>query len=216
MYRKITTEINRHFRKRPLTHFPGSERDTCRTDCIESFLVRIGAKYVGLGSSRMVYSLDSDYVIKIAIDIKGQEQNKAEYKLYSTGNPIVNKIAEHSKSGYWIIARKAKSITCQYIHNNYGITKLMFSRAVARTLYGPQVWKSCLTLKRWEDASAMEKKSFEKVKNKPFFKNLRKLSKNKEYITHDIDHINSNYGIVDGEIVLLDGGLTSKISDTWY
>ena len=90
MYRKITTEINKHFRKRPLTHFPGCERDICRTDCIESFLVRIGAKYVGLGSSRMVYSLDSDYVIKIAIDIPSGLFAANQQPTANSQQPIAN------------------------------------------------------------------------------------------------------------------------------
>lgn len=67
--------------------------------------------YIGSGSSRRVYDLGNNYVVKVAKNMAGREQNKAEYHISeedSTG--IFAKVIDVSYDYKMLIMRKAKKI----------------------------------------------------------------------------------------------------------
>lgn len=61
---------------------------------------------LGKGSSRIVYALSSDKVLKIALNDKGFAQNNAELELYTSPEtkPVVAKIYDASPDNSWLIS----------------------------------------------------------------------------------------------------------------
>ena len=74
--------------------------------------VKRGAyKYLGEGSSRKVYDLNNGYVVKIAKNMAGVEQNRIVYKISEEDNSeILARVVQASKRYNFIIMRKAKKV----------------------------------------------------------------------------------------------------------
>lgn len=67
--------------------------------------------YIGSGSSREVYDLENGYVVKVAKNKAGIEQNRVEYYISSNDSSgIFAKVIEASNDYCLIIMRKAKKI----------------------------------------------------------------------------------------------------------
>lgn len=68
-------------------------------------------RYIGSGSSREVFDLSNGYVIKVAKNKAGIEQNKAEYKISSEDNYNIFAKVIYAISNYkYIIMKKAKKV----------------------------------------------------------------------------------------------------------
>ncbi|HEY5583808.1 MAG TPA: hypothetical protein VIK78_04870 [Ruminiclostridium sp.] len=68
-------------------------------------------KLIGSGSSRRVYDLDNGHVLKIAKDIRGISQNKAEHEIYkSRKSNIFAEIVAVSEDNKFLIMSKARKI----------------------------------------------------------------------------------------------------------
>lgn len=83
-------------------------------------------KYLGAGSSRIVFELDSTKVIKVAYQDIGQEQNKKEWEF--SKNPklsnVLTKVFEpYEEEFIWIIAEKVKPIKYESeLENFFGVS----------------------------------------------------------------------------------------------
>ena len=67
--------------------------------------------YIGSGSSREVYDLENGYVVKVAKNKAGIEQNRAEYYISANDSSgIFAKVIEASSDYGLLIMRKAKKI----------------------------------------------------------------------------------------------------------
>lgn len=79
--------------------------------------------YIGSGSSRRVFDLNNGYVIKVAKNRAGIEQNKAEYRISKSDNLyIFAKVIYASDSYEYIIMRKAKKISSiNYVWKYFGV-----------------------------------------------------------------------------------------------
>ena len=67
--------------------------------------------YIGSGSSREVYDLENGYVVKVAKNKAGIEQNRAEYYISANDSSgIFAKVIEASNDYGLLIMRKAKKI----------------------------------------------------------------------------------------------------------
>lgn len=67
--------------------------------------------YIGSGSSRRVYDLGNGYVVKVAKNMAGREQNKAEYEIsFEDSSGIFAEVIDVSNDYRMLIMRKAKKI----------------------------------------------------------------------------------------------------------
>jgi hypothetical protein len=68
---------------------------------------------IGKGSSRIVYAVGTDKVLKLALSVQGLAQNKAEVKVFkkvgTAPNPLVAQITDYDKYYRWIEVEKALS-----------------------------------------------------------------------------------------------------------
>ena len=68
-------------------------------------------KYIGAGSSREVFDLSNGYVIKVAKNKAGIEQNKVEYKISNDDNFDIFAKVIYAISNYkYLIMKKAKKV----------------------------------------------------------------------------------------------------------
>lgn len=80
-------------------------------------------RYIGSGSSRRVYDLNNGYVIKIAKNKAGVEQNKAEYMISEMGNyNIFAKVICAISDYNFIVMKKGKKIkSMSYIWKYFNV-----------------------------------------------------------------------------------------------
>lgn len=76
------------------------------------FNIKRGAyKYLGEGSSRKVFDLNNGYVVKIAKNIAGVEQNRIEYMISEDDNSnLLAKVVQASNNYDFIIMRRARKV----------------------------------------------------------------------------------------------------------
>jgi hypothetical protein len=76
------------------------------------------------GSTRIVYQIDKDYVLKLAYVREGISQNELESDDYNQHlySDIVTKIKQHDKSYKWLITEYAKPITEKIFFDKVGIS----------------------------------------------------------------------------------------------
>ncbi len=81
-------------------------------------------KYIGGGSSRKVFNLNNGYVIKIAKNNAGIEQNKTEVNISEKDmSGRFAKVVQFSRNYKYIIMRKAHKIKdISYIWNYFGVS----------------------------------------------------------------------------------------------
>lgn len=87
-------------------------------------------KQLGSGSCRMVFDLGDGYVVKIAKDIRGTEQNQNEYVIYKSHQSVFfAEIADISPDSKLLVMAKAKKIrnlsTVYQFYNVHNINSLL-------------------------------------------------------------------------------------------
>lgn len=67
-------------------------------------------KKLGQGSSRAVYALNEDVVLKVATYASGVAQNKAEYNAYKKAADcsVITRIFYHNQKFHWLVAERIK------------------------------------------------------------------------------------------------------------
>ena len=77
-------------------------------------------RYIGAGSARKVYDLDNGFVIKIAKNIKGVAQNRAEFLISNDDDsPLLAKVYFVSDDYRYLIMKKANNIKSEKELLNY-------------------------------------------------------------------------------------------------
>lgn len=77
-------------------------------------------RYIGKGSARKVYDLDNGFVIKVARNIKGVAQNKAEFLISKDDNSsLLAKVYFISDDYRYLIMKKANNIKSEIELLNY-------------------------------------------------------------------------------------------------
>lgn len=72
-------------------------------------------KYIGDGSGRVVFDMKNGYVVKVAKNMAGIAQNKAEYKISKNDNSrIFAEVVQASNDYYFIIMKKAEKVNNMY------------------------------------------------------------------------------------------------------
>lgn len=170
-------------------------------------------EFLGAGSSRIVYALSPNQVLKIARNEAGIDQNAAEMDVYTNpqSKPLAAKVHDYDTDFKWIIAdavRPLRSGKEWYIRKGVG------SKEEA--------------LKNFQDYSGMEWQDFNKQLNL-YFRNKKSEVKLSPFSKMVIDFMNQNNLLVgditnlehwgmtpDRRVVLLDYGFTEGVYDTHY
>ncbi len=83
-------------------------------------------KLIGFGSCRRVFNLNNGYVVKLASDVRGIEQNKAEYSIYhNSKSPFFAEITYLSDDSRFLVMAKAKRIKkIRTVFNHYKVRNM--------------------------------------------------------------------------------------------
>lgn len=89
------------------------------------FNIRSGAySYIGSGSCRSVYDMHNGYVVKVAKNMAGVEQNRVEYTISMEDNTnLFAKVLFAAKDYSYIIMKKAKKVSSMlYVRLYFSVT----------------------------------------------------------------------------------------------
>lgn len=184
-------------------HDYGCLLSTEMEDRYNAFMDSIGAKYCGCGSCRDAFRYKDNYVIKVATSRAGIEQNKSEMKCFNGSNPVCNTVLEASEKGLWILSPYAEIPTDKNIKKLFGVSFDMFDTILGHAVDGNHASKDIINI--YET----------KFKGTPFFKNMQALTR--KILPGDVCSLyGGNFGVVNNNLVVIDGGLTRKIYRKFY
>lgn len=168
---------------------------------IETFSVRISyaekcLDRVSSGSSRIVFSLPNNKVIKLASNEKGVAQNSAETKV-KYDSVYINQVEKHCPNYYWIIAPKAKKITPKIFEKLSGMPIELVADLIKSKI----------------DKSSIKK--FEEFKDNEMLNDLVEITKKYKLMIGDLKRI-SSYGVINNKPVLIDLGLNKNTYNKYY
>ena len=186
---------------------------------LKSFAERIkycekNLQKISSGSSRIVYKIDEEKVLKLAKNKKGLAQNEVEieYSQYNDISDIVARVFNYEPNNLWVemeLARKLdkpqfKQIT-SFKWNDYVNAIHNYGRDIKPTKYGYD----------WP----VDKKIVEAMWEDEFVYSIFNFMGNYDIPSGDLERL-STYGIVkrnDGDaVVMIDYGLTSDVYDSYY
>jgi hypothetical protein len=99
----ITALFERKFNPREFSKVPFEE--------MVEFAKNNGLRYLGEGSSRVVFVLDSKRVIKIAINMKGIAQNRAELELSHDREAPIARVYQYDTDMWWLVSELVRPLT---------------------------------------------------------------------------------------------------------
>jgi hypothetical protein len=177
-------------------------------------------KFLGGGSSRMVFQIDEDKVLKLAKNSKGLAQNEEEYSQGASYGGVVAEVFDADTQNYtWIemqLARKAKQSDFKRI---LGISWKEFADIVLMIYY-----QYAPNYRSYAHRTPMSWDQFKEIMEKDG-EEYGFLSQMNAYMTDyglppgDLIKI-STYGVInkdgDDELVVIDAGLNDQIFDEYY
>jgi hypothetical protein len=146
-------------------------------------------KFLNKGTGRYVYDINNEYVLKLANNNKGIEQNKTEINISESGKyyDIIANVIEYDKNGLYLIQKKANEITEEEFTNITGLKVQSFLS------YN----------KNWES------------KNPKFYNKVNSLIEEFDLDRFDISTKNS-WGTINDDVVIVDYGLNNNTSIKLY
>jgi len=171
----------------------------------------VGAKLqkIASGSSRTVYKIDDEKVLKFAKNEKGLEQNLAESEAYKQNYDIVARVFDCDPDDYWIEMELAKKVKPTRFKE---LTKLSIDELNHYFLY-------LRNMNSKFGGFGISDEVKEKVENNDWFNDLQSFIFDYDLPTGDFGRL-SSYGEVlrDGKptIVLIDFGLTKELQKEYH
>jgi hypothetical protein len=172
-------------------------------------------KRISSGSSRIVYMIDDEKVLKLAKNKKGLAQNEieAEYSNYNDLDEIVAKVFDYHNDNLWIemeLARKFKKSDCEKLT---GYSLHNFTNAIIR--YGND-----MNPRKNPRKGDIDKELYQSMWDESeFMYELFSFIGNYDIPIGDLLRT-SSYGVVkrNGQdtLVLIDYGLTHDVYDSYY
>lgn len=160
------------------------------------------------GSSRIVYPLLGNSVIKIALNSKGIEQNRVEVEVNSNSlttiiqaNSILSKLYRNHSKYKWIVVEKCNKISETEFYDYFKISYDNFFDFINYN-FNKQKYKKPF--------------NYERILNLPFIKILLKLASTYDLYLPEFRKLNSWGKTSNGNIVLIDYGTTNKIWNNLY
>lgn len=171
---------------------------------------------ISSGSSRIVYKIDNEKVLKLAKNKKGLAQNEIEAS-YSNDNligDIVAKVFDYHQDDLWIEMELARRMSKSDFKRITGFNWDDYITAIWN--YGKQVNPQRT---RGLQKKPMEKEIEEAMWEDEFIYDMFQFIGNFDIPVGDLTRTNS-YGIVkrdaSEEVVLIDYGLTHEVYDSYY
>lgn len=182
-------------------------------DSLETFEERIkyckeNLEQIGKGSSRLVFNLSKNSVLKLAWNVKGLEQNILEssdqiHKLFGDLVPALKKKSSGDKI-YWIVMEKAKPVDEQTFEK---ISKIPF-----KTFQKAMKEMKLVNYKEKKDVSEETKKL---LKTSHFLDLVQDLTFSLGLLVGDVIKT-SSWGTIGNRLVILDPGLSLLIFRSLY
>ena len=149
-------------------------------------------KLLNKGTGRCVYDINNEYVLKLAKNNKGIEQNKTEINISKSSkyNDITAKVVEFDENGLYLIQQKAYRLTEQGFKDITGLQLQGFLYYLRHD-------------KKWDG------------KNVKFYNKVNSLVNEFELDRFDIANENS-WGIINNNVVIVDYGLDMNTARKLY
>jgi len=149
-------------------------------------------KIIGKGTGRYVYDINNDFVLKLAKNNKGIEQNKTEINISKSGkyNDITANIVEYDNNGLYLIQQKAHRITEQGFKYITGLQLQGFLYYLRHN-------------KEWDGG------------NVKFYNKVNSLVDTFQLDRFDIANENS-WGIINDKVIIVDYGLDMNTARKLY
>jgi hypothetical protein len=202
-------------------------------EMIEYLKYEAGLPYYGKGSSRVVFGVSPEKVIKVAHDLDkdiaaGIEQNAAEVDVFT--NPatknIVAKVFDYHPDFLWIISERIEQFQdpVQYTNETGLSSSFVIQFLMQIKLYGEQngfeklkeEYESVKGSTRLRDKNFV--KNFESAfygNGKEFFNKLKDVMLKNDLMPKDFGY--EHFGkTADGDVVLLDYGFTGAVQSNFY
>lgn len=172
----------------------------------EQHLVRISS-----GSSRVVYKIDDEKVLKLAKNKKGIAQNEVEI-MYGNSydiSDVIAKVYEYDENNLWVEMELARKVTPKIFNDVVGVTFDDYCNAL-RYQHG-------LAIKNNNRISKPD--NMEVMWENDFVNSMLQFMTNYDLPVGDLCRLTS-YGLVKREgqdsIVMIDYGLTEDVYKTYY
>ena len=175
---------------------------------------QVKLRFLGQGSSRTVFVIDSKRVLKMAMNDKGIAQNKAELDIAMdpVSSGIVSRIFQYDPGFKWVISELVRPLSNEEEFKRLtGIPWSIFSFLVANPT---KSWRDVIGYYSKffprEDLSQVSKSTFTDV----VINSL--LTMKKELVSTDLAKIGHWGKTADQRVVLLDYGFTDDVRNDYY
>lgn len=169
---------------------------------------------ISSGSSRIVYKIDDQKVLKLAKNQKGLAQNEIEesYSTFEDLSSITARVFAYDDNDLWIEMELAKPVTLQIFKRVTGFDFNNFCQGLDSHYYK-------LEGHRRRIRNVSEPPNMNDLWADPFVYEMLSLMANYDIPSSDLCKLNS-YGLVNREgedtIVMIDYGLTNEVYDSYY
>lgn len=171
--------------------------------------------YIGKGTSRAVFQIDDEKVLKLAINEKGIAQNDAEVMTSNYSDWIMTKVFNSDQNGFWIISEFVLPAKSQDFEHCLGLNFNDFCKFIETSHQERQNTRYRSSWNRFTNEEYEE--LLENNEDLAMFDTF--LGDNPDYPVGDLKRI-SSYGLAkrDGydTIVLLDSGATDDVIRQYY
>lgn len=171
---------------------------------------RRDTKSFGEGSSRYVYKVGPDRVIKVGKGTKGAAQNKAEVDAETCGHQkYYAEVYEHANDYSWIISELAKPVSKKELESLLTVD--------LDTLYSGlmSLWDQTHGTPK-EEQHEDEFKIYKRLRRSSWLRGLLQMIENCDLEPADVVKA-SSWGVrKNGKPILIDYGLGSEVYDTYY
>jgi hypothetical protein len=180
---------------------------TKRVEYCNTHLKRLAA-----GSSRIVYMVDNEKVLKLAKNKKGLAQNEVEieYGNYYDLSGIVAKVFESDENNLWVEMELAKKVTPNIFKNVVGVSFDEYTNAMKYNYF---------TNIKPNRYPTTKPENMDEMWDNEFVYEMLSFMGNYDIPVGDLGRL-STYGLVnrDGSdtIVMIDYGLTNDVYGTYY
>ena len=173
---------------------------------------------ISSGSSRIVYKVDDEKVLKLAKNKKGLAQNEleAEYSRYNDLSDILARTFDSADDNTWVEMELARKVTPAVFKQVTGFNWEDFKKAMEKQYYRTNPEKD-----RWgiADKKVIPDELDQQMWEDEFVYPMLNLMANYDIPVGDLLRT-SSYGVVkrDGQdaIVLIDYGLNNEVYDSYY
>jgi hypothetical protein len=171
---------------------------------------------IGSGSSRRVWALDKNTVIKMTKDRRGMAQNLVELRVFETSPDRVAKIKWYHPKGYYLIVERCSSLDRFLEDKDVNIDADDFSDYVDIDVHQKYTAKKVQNIVKDFVRETKDEAKYKPAIFKKLAKEIKELAtfiwKNKIHDIYD-DQLGVNKA---GKIILLDYGMDQEVWEKYY